>query len=124
LMSFILIVVISTRPWWSKKSTQKTIPNNAITTQLFETAMFILLSYLLLTTTLHPWYITPLLAISIFTHFRFAIVWSAMIFLTYAGYTNNGFEENLWLTTLEYISVMGYLAYELVWKRKYLQHIS
>lgn len=124
LISFILILVISTRPWWSKRITQNTIPNNAVTTQLFETAMFVLLSYLLLTTTLHPWYITTLLAISIFTHFRFAIAWSAMIFLTYAGYTNNGFEENLWLTTLEYISVMGYLAYELVWKRKYSQPLS
>jgi alpha-1,6-mannosyltransferase len=80
--------------------------------------MFALLTYFLFTTTLHPWYITTLFALSIFTTFRFALLWTAMIFLTYAGYTINGFHENLWLVLIEYISVLGYLAFELLWKRK------
>lgn len=122
LMSFILILTMSTRPWWSKKSAQKTLQTGNLTTELFETAMFILLSYMLFSTILHPWYITTLLVISIFTHVRFTILWTAMIFFTYAGYSANGFEENLWVTTLEYVSILGYLAYELLWKRKYSQH--
>lgn len=80
--------------------------------------MFALLTYFLFTTTLHPWYITTLFALSVFTAFRFVLLWTAMIFLTYAGYSINGFQENLWLVTIEYISVLGYLAFELLWRRK------
>ena len=75
-----------------------------------------LLIYYLFTTILHPWYISTLLALSVFTNFRFMIVWSFMIFFTYAGYTQEGFSEDLWLVTLEYLSVLGFLGYEL-WRR-------
>lgn len=87
----------------------------------FRTLLFVLFSYFLFTTTLHPWYITTLFALSIFTEFRFTLVWTAMIFLTYSGYHANGFKENLWLIAFEYISVLGYLAFELLWKRKELR---
>ncbi|MFZ1808276.1 MAG: glycosyltransferase 87 family protein [Cyclobacteriaceae bacterium] len=82
--------------------------------------MWMMLVYFLLTTTLHPWYITTLLMFSVFTSYRFVVIWSALIFLTYAGYTIDGFSENLYLTTLEYVVVIGYLVYELIWRRKRL----
>lgn len=82
--------------------------------------MWIMLTYFLFTTTLHPWYITTLLMLSIFTSFRFVVIWTAMIFLTYAGYTISGFTETLSLTVMEYVVVIGYLVYELAWQRKYL----
>lgn len=74
-----------------------------------------LLIYYLFTTTLHPWYISTLLAVSVVTRFNFVIVWTFMIFLTYAGYHEHGFSENLWLIALEYLVVLGFFAYEL-WK--------
>jgi alpha-1,6-mannosyltransferase len=132
---FILIMVISTRQWWYKRKQKSEMQASDITPiiknrsqynyfsidhRFFLSSMFSILTYFLFTTTLHPWYITTLLAISIFTEFRFALVWTALIFLTYAGYSENGFEENLWLTALEYIVVLGYLAFEFVWKRKQL----
>lgn len=80
-----------------------------------------LLVYYLFTTTLHPWYITTLLALSVFTNFRFAILWSYMIFLTYAGYGPEGFNENLWIVSVEYIGVFGFFGYEL-WGKKLLLH--
>jgi hypothetical protein len=86
--------------------------------------LLILLTYYLFTTTLHPWYIAPLLAISIFTAFRFVVLWTGLIFLTYAGYLKDGFQENLSIIIIEYIFVLGYLAYELSWKRKYLLRSS
>lgn len=82
------------------------------------TIMWVLLIYFLFTTTLHPWYISTLLALSIFTPYKFVVIWTFTIFLTYSGYTINGFDENLWLTTFEYVAVLGYLAYEILWKRK------
>lgn len=84
--------------------------------------MWVILTYFLLTTTLHPWYITTLLMFSVFTSYRFVMIWSALIFLTYAGYTIDGFTENLYFTTLEYVVVIGYLVYELTWKRKSLAY--
>lgn len=75
--------------------------------------MWVLCIYFLFTTILHPWYITTLVALSIFTSFRFPVIWSGLIFLTYAGYTSDSFQENLWLTAIEYGVVIGYLIFEL-----------
>jgi alpha-1,6-mannosyltransferase len=76
-----------------------------------------LLIYYLFTTTLHPWYISTLLALSLFTNFRFVILWTFVIFLTYAGYSEDGFSENVWLVSVEYCTVFGLLAFE-VWSNK------
>ncbi|MEQ9413223.1 MAG: glycosyltransferase 87 family protein [Cyclobacteriaceae bacterium] len=84
--------------------------------------MWIMLTYFLFTTTLHPWYITTLLMFSLFTSYRFVVIWSGLIFLTYAGYTRDSFAENLYLTLLEYVVVIGYLVYELIWRRKHLSY--
>lgn len=85
--------------------------------RVFQDWMWILLIYFLFTTTLHPWYIATLLALSVFTPYRFSVVWTGLIFLTYAGYTSNAFHEVLWLTALEYVLMLGYLIYE-VWMRR------
>lgn len=130
LVCFLMIVIISIvspwsmvhSPWLVPKSNRPSTPDHRLWTMdhgLFITFTLILLTYFLFTTTLHPWYIGTLLALSIFTEFRFTLLWTALIFLTYAGYSLHGFHENLAVTTLEYISVLGYLAYELLWKRKY-----
>jgi alpha-1,6-mannosyltransferase len=81
-------------------------------------SLFILTIYFAFATTVHPWYITSLLALSIFTKFRFSLVWTGLIFLTYLGYSQNGYSENLWVTTIEYVIVIGYLAYEVIWKKE------
>ncbi|MDX1407791.1 MAG: hypothetical protein R3330_06645, partial [Saprospiraceae bacterium] len=49
------------------------------------TALFALTTYLLLATTVHPWYLCPLVALSVFTPYRYPVVWSAMAFLSYAA---------------------------------------
>ncbi len=82
--------------------------------------LFTLCIYFSFSTIVHPWYITTLLALAVFTKFRFPIVWAGLIFLTYAGYSINGFSENLWFTAIEYVAVFGYLAYEIIWKREKL----
>lgn len=84
---------------------------------LLQDWMWILSIYFLFVTTLHPWYISTLLALSVFTTYRFPVVWTGFIFLTYVGYTSDSFHEVLWLTALEYMVVVGYLGYEL-WTRR------
>ncbi len=74
----------------------------------------VLLIYLLFTTTVHPWYIVPLIAFSVFTQLKFPIIWSFFIFLTYAGYTENAFVENYWITGLEYVVIIVTALTELI----------
>lgn len=96
--TFLLIVLFS---WFER---------NRYLSAAFMWALFI---YLMLATTVHPWYIIPLLAFSTFTSYRYTIVWTYLIFLSYVGYTTHGYKENLFITTLEYSVVLGVLAYEL-----------
>ncbi len=87
----------------------------------FTGLLFVHLTYLLFTTTVHPWYVSMLLMFAVLTEFRFVVLWTAMIYLTYAGYMQHTFRENLWLTAIEYTIVLGYLAYEILWERKYFR---
>jgi hypothetical protein len=72
------------------------------------------LIYFTLATIVHPWYIIPLIAFCLFTNYRFPIVWSYTIFLSYLGYSVDGFQEQTWVLWLEYVSVFGVLVYELL----------
>lgn len=63
---------------------------------------------------IHPWYATPLVAFCLFSKYWFPIVWSFTIFLSYAGYSADGFKEHLWVLLVEYILVYGVLIYELI----------
>ncbi len=82
-------------------------------------AIFIwpLLIYYSLSAFVKPWYITPILAFSLFSRFRFTLVWSYFIFLTYVGYSENIFNENLLIVVLEYLVLFGVVVYELIQKR-------
>ena len=72
--------------------------------------------YLALASIVHPWYVTPLIAFAVFTNYRFPMVWSFLIFFSYAGYTAEGFYEHTGIVTAEYLTVFLVLIYEL---RKY-----
>lgn len=87
---------------------------NTSITLIFTDWSIVLLIYLLFTTTVHPWYIIPLIAFSVFNDLKFPIVWSFLIFLTYAGYTENSFLENYWITGLEYLVVITIALIELI----------
>lgn len=68
--------------------------------------------FLLFSLTVHPWYLTPLVALSLFTPYRFPILWSALVFLTYTSYRQEGFDENLLIVALEYTCVAAYALWE------------
>ena len=68
--------------------------------------------YLLCATTVHPWYLSVPVALCCLTPWRYPIVWSYLILLTYASYTTVPYRENLWLVGLEYLAVLAYFAVE------------
>lgn len=79
------------------------------------TSMVLVLScYYFLSSTVHPWYVVFLMGLSLFTKYRFPLVWSLAIVLSYQAYSNPDNRENLWLLTLEYILVFGFFIYEII----------
>ncbi len=80
--------------------------------QLAVLMLFAFCFYLLLSTTVHPWYLTIPVVLSLFTCYRFMLVWSFVIVLSYTAYGPGGFQEHLWLVALEYIVVLGYFIWE------------
>lgn len=68
--------------------------------------------FYLLSTTVHPWYITPLIAFSVFSSFWFPVIWSLLIFLSYAAYSNPEFKENGILLLIEYVVLFIFILRE------------
>lgn len=89
------------------------------TTQgLIITMLFAITVYYFLSTTVHPWYLITPLFFSIFTPYRYMIIWSFLVVLSYYTYSNPKFNENLWLVAFQYLIVMGYLGWELFKKQE------
>ncbi|MCW5518644.1 DUF2029 domain-containing protein [Aureitalea sp. L0-47] len=87
---------------------------NKTTNQLIAAMLMAISVYFLLSTTVHPWYVATPLLLCLFTRYRFPILWSGMIFLSYSAYGENGFSENLWMVALEYIVVIGFALWEIL----------
>ncbi len=85
--------------------------------QLITALLFGLSFYYFTTTTMHPWYLATLLLLSVFTKYRFPLVWSVAMILSYQAYANDPWKESLWFVGIEYLIVYGYLIFELT-KRK------
>ncbi len=80
---------------------------------LFEKMLFAICLYLVFATIVHPWYVSLPIVLCLFTRFRFPILWSGLIFLTYINYSYEEYFENLWMVGIEYVLVFSYLIYEL-----------
>jgi len=78
-----------------------------------EFAFFSFVTYLLLATTVHPWYLSIPILLSVFVKWRFALAWSFLILLTYINYSYDPYWENLWIVSIEYFLVFGLLFYEM-----------
>lgn len=89
---------------------------NGTISQLITALLFGGFFYYMTTTTMHPWYLATLVILSVFTRYRFTIVWSFVIVLSYQVYANSPWEENLWFVGFEYFIVLCCLIFEL--KRK------
>lgn len=75
--------------------------------------LFALSCYYFLSTTVHPWYVATLLFLSIFTNYKFPVVWSFMIIFSYLAYANADNTENLWIIAFEYIVVFTVFLFDL-----------
>ena len=79
---------------------------------LFKYWLFSICAYLFCTTTMHPWYVCLPIAVCVFTHYRFPILWSYLIFWTYINYSYSPYHENLWIVAFEYLILFVWLLKE------------
>ena len=80
---------------------------------LISSMVLALAFYFFLSTTVHPWYLITMVGLSMFTPFRFSIIWTLMVMLSYTTYSNADFKENHLLLAFEYAVVIGYFVLEL-----------
>jgi len=80
---------------------------------LVKYALFALTFYLLLANIVHPWYVATLVAFAAISNFKYPILWSWLIGLSYFAYSNADYSENLYLIFIEYAFVVGLMVYEL-----------
>ncbi len=80
----------------------------------FGAALFVLCTYYFTATVVHPWYVIFPLLLSIFTSFRFGILWSAVVILSYSAYAADPVSEQPLLLFIEYFTVFGFLIYEML----------
>ena len=98
---------------------------NKATRTLFTSLLFAIVFYYALATTVHPWYIALPLILSLFCNYRFPLLWSFVVILSYSAYSNAGFQENLYFIGFEYVLVYGYMVYELVvYNRKPVEQLD
>ncbi len=93
------------------------IRTNRSMQQMISGMLIAIFFYFLLSTTVHPWYVATPLLLCVFTKYRFPLVWSMTIMLSYSAYTVNGFQENLWFVAAEYIIVVSFFIWEVFWKK-------
>nr|WP_241748665.1 mannosyltransferase [Aestuariibaculum suncheonense] len=85
--------------------------------QLISSMLLVLSFYYFTATTVHPWYIATLLILSVFTNYKFPLVWSFAIILSYLAYVNTNNIENLWIIGLEYLIVYSVFIWEAILKK-------
>jgi hypothetical protein len=83
------------------------------TQQLFTSLVFAILTYYLFSSVVHPWYISTLILLGIFSNYTFPVVWGGLIFLSYHAYGKNFFSENLLFVCTEYLLLLAYIFCEI-----------
>ncbi len=79
---------------------------------VYHTVSLAFFVFYLFATTVHPWYIIPLIGLSVFSGYKFPIAWSYTIFWSYIGYTKTGYDVPWTMLILEYLLVLAVFAWE------------
>ena len=112
IVSFILILALS---FWRTKRYS-----------FIERSLWIFSIYFLLSTMVHPWYASTLILLSAFSRFRYPIVFSLLIMLSYYPYSMKEYNEEtgLWWIIVEYGLLFAYIAWEILFLRKRLNDLG
>lgn len=73
--------------------------------------------YYLCATTVHPWYIINLIPLALVAGYRYPLVWSALIPLTYINYSSIPYHEVLPIVAIEYGLLAVAIYYEVAYRQ-------
>lgn len=76
--------------------------------------LYALTMYLLLSTTVHPWYLGLLLTLSVISGHLYPVVWTYLVVLSYSHYDGGGYQEKYGLIAMEYLLLLSWMWVE--WK--------
>ena len=79
--------------------------------------IWVWLLYLLFGTTVHPWYVVPMLAMSVFSTKRFPLICSALIFMTYINYLGGDYTDRIDVVIIEYSILLIAIVFDLFGER-------
>lgn len=68
--------------------------------------------YFSMATIVHPWYATTLVALAAISTWRYPIIWTFLLPLTYFTYLTTSYVENLWLVAMEYVVLLFWIIWE------------
>ncbi len=80
---------------------------------LITALLFAICFYYFTATTVHPWYLATPLILSVFTKYRFPVIWTVVVIFSYQAYANLPWKENLWLVAAEYLILFSFLFFEI-----------
>lgn len=80
---------------------------------VFEIFMLTFFIYFATSSTVHPWYITPLVAFGLFSNWKFPYLWSYLIGFSYITYIHSEYQQNNIVIALEYILLFALFFYEI-----------
>jgi len=104
LVAVVLMSLLEKKPDWNS---------------LIHKGMFALLIYYSVAAIVHPWYVINLVALSLFTNYKFPYVWSALALLSYSAYNSDGsVTEHPGILITEYSLLFGMVIFELIYNRK------
>jgi hypothetical protein len=90
--------------WWQYRTTEGMEWSDAM--------LYVMTSFLLLSTTIHPWYVGILLAFSVISQHLYPIIWTYLIFLSYSHYQGGFIQENYFLIGVEYALLFSWILWE------------
>lgn len=92
--------------------------------ELITALLFALCFYYFTATTVHPWYLATPLILSVFTKYRFPVIWTLVSILSYQAYANLPWKENLYVVFTEYLILYSLMSYEILQHRKYYKIVK
>lgn len=85
--------------------------------------LLIFMIFLLLSRTVHPWYVCVPIFLGAITGYLYPIIWSYVIFWTYANYGYAEYHENLIIVTMEYLILAIVMYWELIKKKPLISYL-
>lgn len=108
LLQGVLILIILWISWNYRK-----VKYSQLATPMF----YILISYLLFATTIHPWYIIPLIALTSYQWKWSGMIWSYTIIFSYIYYSEVNEWERVVFHSIQYLAVLGGLIIDIKTKK-------